>query len=89
MYPYEYVHSTASVLQAASKLFFCVRAQLLAAYSYTCSAAFIRVAAKHVLNRPPQRTVQLDPLRCSSAESGSDDTRLQSTTRGCNLAPRA
>ena len=34
--------------------FYSVRVvQLLAAYSYTCSAAFVRVAAKHVLNRPP------------------------------------
>ena len=33
--------------------FFSVRVQLLVAYRYTCRAAFIRVAAKHVLNRPP------------------------------------
>ena len=34
--------------------FFSVRAAAFLAYSYyTCSAAFIRVAAKHVLNRPP------------------------------------
>ena len=72
--------------RALANYFFSVRAAAFLAYSYyTCSAAFIRVAAKHVLNRPPQRTVQLDPLRCSSAgirqrrhAAAIDDTRLQS-----------
>jgi len=40
--------------RALANYFFSVRAAAFLAYSYyTCSAAFIRVAAKHVLNRPP------------------------------------
>ena len=79
--------------RALANYFFSVRAAAFLAYSYyTCSAAFIRVAAKHVLNRPPQ-TVQLDPLRCSRARirqrRHAAAIPCAATTRGCNLAQRA